>query len=196
MPDYQWMTYSDLAERFGISRDAARMLAKRRGWPKKSGNHPGAPVRLGVPEGERVPEHVPEQFPERFARENGANGADGAPERPIADRSSVHPAGVPLIPLSMAMDLMAADRSRSDRHLAERDALHLDSVRRLVAQVEAERSLWLERIDAAEIRAERLEQRLDQVLDQLLAARPPRRDSWWRRWFGVARRTEPEAGAE
>jgi hypothetical protein len=53
----------------------------------------------------------------------------------------------------------------------------------------AERSLWLERIDAAEIRAERVEERLDQVLDLLLAERrqPVSRVvpvSWWRWLFG------------
>ena len=40
-----------------------------------------------------------------------------------------------------------------------------------------ERGLWLERIDAAELRAERVEQRLDQVLDALLQRR-----TWWRFW--------------
>jgi hypothetical protein len=89
-------------------------------------------------------------------------------------------------------DLVADLRQRLDkqearhdaemaRRLAERDTLHLGHIDRLLAQVAAERALWLERVDAAEIRAERVEQRLDQVLDELLA---DRRRSFWQRWFG------------
>ena len=82
--------------------------------------------------------------------------------------------------------------------LAERDTLHLDTLGRLQAQTTAERSLWLERIDAAEIRAEQVEQRLDQVLDMLLTERRRTvvpevshmdREPWWRRWFGESRQT-------
>jgi hypothetical protein len=67
------------------------------------------------------------------------------------------------------------------------------------AQAAIERSLWLERVDAAEIRAERVEQRLDQVLDVLLSERrqpvasptgPGERAPWWRRWLGVSRRSD------
>jgi hypothetical protein len=67
--------------------------------------------------------------------------------------------------------------------------------------------LWLERVDAAEIRAERVEQRLDQLLEPLLQQRPapagrsepppaapapaaPAREPWWRRWFGASKRSK------
>jgi hypothetical protein len=50
--------------------------------------------------------------------------------------------------------------------------------------------MMVERIDAAEIRAERVEQRLDQVLDALLSERRQQagqgeRVPWWRGWFKV-----------
>ena len=70
---------------------------------------------------------------------------------------------------------------------------------RMQAQAAIERSLWLERVDAAEIRAERVEQRLDQVLDVLLSERRQpagqaepggEREPWWRRWFGVSTRSD------
>ena len=52
------------------------------------------------------------------------------------------------------------------------------------------RWMMVERIDAAEIRAERVEQRLDQVLDALLSERRQQagqgeRVPWWRGWFKV-----------
>ena len=61
--------------------------------------------------------------------------------------------------------------------------MHLELINRLQAQSAIERSLWLERVDAAEVRAERVEEKLDRVLDQLLEqqSRP-----WWRRWLGLA----------
>jgi|GEM_PF-5833751 len=78
------------------------------------------------------------------------------------------------------------ERAQAARQLAERDALHLDAIGRMQAQTAVERSLWLERVDAAELRAERVEQRLDQVLDVLLTERWP----WWERWFGHSKRSD------
>ena len=67
------------------------------------------------------------------------------------------------------------------RMLAERDTLHSDLVGKLLAQHGIERSLWLERIDVAELRAERAEQRLDQIVDDFVKQS---RLSWWQRLFG------------
>ena len=76
--------------------------------------------------------------------------------------------------------------------------LHLDLVGRLQAQAAAERQLFIERVDAAEIRAEWVEARLDQVLDVLLTERRQHVASqdgpWWRRWFGVSKRTKLGGG--
>ena len=69
------------------------------------------------------------------------------------------------------------------RHLAEIGRLqsqHAAEIGRLIDQVTAERSLWLERVDAAELRAEKVEAKLDQVLNQLLA---DHRRPWWVRWW-------------
>jgi hypothetical protein len=88
--------------------------------------------------------------------------------------------------LEMVADTVANERADTARQFAERDSLHLDTLGRLQAQAAAERSLWLERVDAAELRAERVEQRLDQVLDVLLTERrqpvPEPRRPWWRFW--------------
>ncbi len=69
------------------------------------------------------------------------------------------------------------------RHLAEINRLqgqHGAEITRLVHQVAAERALWLERVDAAEIRAEKVEAKLDLVLNEVLA---DRRRPWWKRWW-------------
>src|SRR5215211_3564834 len=41
-------TYAEIAERFGLEREAARQLVKRRRWPKWKGND--GQVRVSVPE--------------------------------------------------------------------------------------------------------------------------------------------------
>ena len=108
-----------------------------------------------------------------------------------------------MIPLDRAQEMVAEaiaqERAETARQLAERDTLHLGTIERLLAQAAIERSLLVERVDAAEIRAERVEARLDQVLDVLLSERRQltasqagngEREPWWRRWFGESRRTK------
>ena len=43
-------SYAELANRLGISGDAARQLVRRRGWQRIRGNFPGAPAIVLVPE--------------------------------------------------------------------------------------------------------------------------------------------------
>jgi hypothetical protein len=80
--------------------------------------------------------------------------------------------------------LASASESVAERsHKAEIERLqasHSGALAALQAQHRETLALMLERIDAAEIRAERVEQRIDQVLDTLLAECRP----WWRRWLG------------
>ena len=181
------LTYRELAHRLGITINSARIKARRRKWLVLPGNHPLDPARV----------EVPSEFLSRVAPcDVGDSGVTGGAT----------------VPLSQALEMVTAERDRADRRLAEaiaqerektairlaeRDTLHLGHVERLLAQASLERALWLERIDAAEIRAERVEQRLDQVLDQLLTQwRQPasrveisERAPWWRRVFGASKRT-------
>jgi hypothetical protein len=68
---------------------------------------------------------------------------------------------------------------------------HIDALDRLERQHMAERSLLIERVDAAEVRAELVEQRLNQVLDVLLQQRTVPAEPWWRRWFGARTQSKP-----
>ena len=130
----------------------------------------------------------------------------------IVESTNASPAE-PMVPLSALLEQAAQHRADLDdqqarhdadvaRRLAERDTLHLGHIERLLAQAAIERSLLVERVDAAEIRAERVEQRLDQVLDMLLTERRSvltrdetgEREPWWRRWFGESRRSKLGGG--
>jgi|SRR5690242_947716 hypothetical protein len=44
------LTYAQIGAKLGISADAARMLARRRGWERQTPNRRGAPVFVIVPE--------------------------------------------------------------------------------------------------------------------------------------------------
>ena len=96
----------------------------------------------------------------------------------------------------MVPGIRAEQQARADaqaaHHLAERDALHLDTIGRMQAQAALERSLWLERVDAAELRAERVEQRLDQIVDHLLHRLEPASSwrGWLGRWLGASKKSE------
>ena len=66
----------------------------------------------------------------------------------------------------------------------DRDRLHAEIVAGIRQDHRATVAMMVERVDAAEIRAERVEQRLDQILDQLLEQRRP----WWARLLELWRR--------
>ncbi len=71
------------------------------------------------------------------------------------------------------------------RRLAGRDTLHLGHIERLLAQVQAERLLWLDRPRAVPARPEGGEERLRSALDRMLATKlTARHRPWWRRWLG------------
>jgi hypothetical protein len=46
------LTYAQIADRLGITGDAARQLVRRRGWRRIMPNYPGAPAVIVVPEDE------------------------------------------------------------------------------------------------------------------------------------------------
>lgn len=215
MTEHQWLTYAEIAERFGISNDGARMLVKRKGWQKKPANYPRGPIRIDVPNDERQPEQPERAFPQG----DNPNVPEHSPteQPPVPERSDqlvTVSAVVSMVSEAVAQEraehLRREDQLRVDhaRQLENRDrqhaaelarisSLHLDLVGRLQTQAAAERSLFLERVDAAELRAEAAEaraaavdQKLHQVLDRLLerqtasTSTPAASWSWWARWFG------------
>jgi hypothetical protein len=163
------MTYEEISEHFGIGLDGARMKAKRRKW-RLVRNHPQDPVRAEVPTAFLAPRTVPNTQPNASANVRGGTAPSGAEHS--------------------LQTLFEDQRRQHAEELARIQSLHFDLVNRLQAQAAAERSLMLERIDAAEIRAEAAEARatavedkLHQVLDALLERR---RRPWWQGWLSAA----------
>src|SRR3954462_5830447 len=48
MDAVRWLTYEEIADALGIGRESARVIAKRKRWPRRAGNDRKA--RIGVPE--------------------------------------------------------------------------------------------------------------------------------------------------
>ena len=162
---------TEAAELTGATVEALRQRIKRRKLQGVRGNDGRLRVRLGTADiaaltatgrGDATPTKPTERPPEP------------PPERPVE-----RPVNALVAPLTGQP--VGADAGEL-RHLAEigrLQSLHAAEIGRLIDQVAAERSLWLERVDAAELRAERVEDKLDQVLNELLA---DRRRPWWARW--------------
>ena len=150
----RWLTYVELGQLLGISSTAARMHAKRRGWPRRSPNMIGERARVLVPDGAAVqPRAMHDQRAFVAQMYDGANSADQG------DQANVQAFCAAITALS---DALAAERERVIR---------------------AEQQIGQLRSDLADARAaERISSdaaaALRHQLDLLRARRP-----WWRRWF-------------
>ena len=218
MTEHQWLTYAEIAERFDISNDGARMLVKRKGWAKKPANYPRGPIRIGVPNDERrtersfpqgdnpnIPEHSPTEqtlVPHRSDHLVSGSSVVSMISEAVAQERAEHLRREDQLRTDHARQLEDRDRQHA-AELTRISSLHLDLVGRLQAQAATERSLFLERVDAAELRAEAAEARavavdakLHHVLDRLLdrqtgpSPTPEPSRSWWARWFGHSKRSD------
>ena len=210
----QWMSVADAARRLGVTRQAIQGRIKRNTIEHQHDNRGNPIVRVLTerqqpvsgaivdnvaampPEPHQRPADAPEMVPASLVRDmlesqQAAHGAVLVAVQDAADRRE-----------QQHRDQVEQQRADHAAELVRVQSLHLDLVGRLQAQAAAERQLFLERVDSAEIRAEaaearaeRVEQRLDQVLDVLLSERRQpvadqgEREPWWRRLFGTSTRS-------
>ena len=180
LDDPPWLTIPDAARKLGVTQQAIRNRIKRSTLVTSRNNRNQIVVQLPNIE------------------QTVCNPTDlGTVCQPFVPASDGTAAVSLPTALAMVADAVAAERahaaSETARQLAERDALHSGLVNWMAAQAALERGLMLERIDAAECRAERVEQRLDQVLDRLLERQPEGATFWrtfWGRWFGASKRSD------
>ena len=194
--DGDWCSVSEAARRIGVTRAAIQNRIRRHTLDTMTDNHGRPLVRVAVAGGATVyaatlrkvagdtvalePPHPAASVPDMIPMSSHRSEIDRLQQAHSAALAATQEQVEHLRAAIVRADAQAA------HHLAERDALHLDAIGRMQAQAGVERSLWLERVDAAELRAERVEQRLDQVLDVLLTERRP----WWSRWFGQSKRSD------
>jgi hypothetical protein len=159
----RWLTYAEAGQRLGISPEAVRQLARRRGWPRRTPNAYGGLATVLVPEEASVrPRPGADAVQEPYER-----GTTGQPvSGPVrADESGVRA-------------FEAADMIRLIRETMEglvtplREQLDRERARADRAESALADAVAAERIAAGAATG------LRHQLDILRARRP-----WWRRWF-------------
>jgi hypothetical protein len=196
----RWLTYAAAGELLGISPEAVRQLARRRGWPRRTPNAYGVQAQILMPEDVLVrprPGLTGGQPPyERGMTEQRVSGLDRADEPgdrafENADlirifRDTVEGLVTPLREqLTTANQWAEAERARADRaerHLEEErgcvdeERRRIDELRTALdrMRVELADAVAAERIAAGEATGLRAE------VERLITER---RRPWWRRWF-------------
>lgn len=156
--DGQWLSVSAAARRLGISRQALQQRI-RRGSVDCRRNNRGDPQIFVSNASALACVATPE--------------ADGASVAASMQQAAPEPAGQ--LSLNDVRELLGEQSERMERQhaaaLATLERAHRESTQLLV-----------ERVDAAEVRAEVVSEQLSALLDRL--SRP-----WWSRWFGTSKRS-------
>ena len=159
------LTYRELADRLGVSPDAARMKAKRavsKGrWRIIPGNHPNDPVRvelpvIDIPQAERV-------GGEQAQRSSG-DRAGGTVTRTSTD---------------VLTDIVAALQSAQDRVNQLTDALTAEKDQHRQTAIELAQTETREMGTLAEV------ERLQATIAELQEALHRTRRSWWQKLLGL-----------
>jgi len=165
--DDRWLSVSEAARQLSVSRQAVHHRIKRGTVDSRKGNRGQTLVR--------IPSTVAVLVPSGTVASSSSTVDADRPPKPVQEAPELMPRSVHkevVEALQAALDAARSDmETERQRHDAE--------VERLVGQVHAERSFWIERADAAEVRAEAAEQRLAD------SRRP-----WWSRLLGHSKKSE------
>ncbi len=175
MGDLEWVSVSEAARRLGVSRTAIHNRINRGTLSRMTDNHGRpliqVPVTVSVAKCHAMsPDTVtptPAQAPPPEPRQASASAPDMVP-------LAVHRETVQAVQAAYGDQI---ERLRTD--LESERQRHVSEIERLVGLVHAERQFWVERADAAEVRAEAAEQRVAE------ARRP-----WWTRLLGASKKTD------
>ena len=159
MTEGAWLTYSEAGRRLGLTADAIRHRVKN-GAMIGSRSNSGRPLVYVGPEKAEIA---------------SGNSAPEKTEIPEKAESVGHDF------VSALQAVIEHERAESRREREANEARHRAEIERLIGQIHAERSFWIERADRAELVAEHaaaqaadLAKRLADLSEQI--ARP-----WWRR---------------
>jgi len=195
----EWLPVPDAALRLGISESAVRSRVGRRTLRARKGNHGSLVVFVGEVSVKRrsfVGEASPPTSEPRQTLQDGSEVVPLSLHREIVEALQAA-SGEAVAALQNQIDQLRTNvaeqaiQHRTD--LATERQRHEAEIERLVGQIHAERSFWIERADRAEVvaeqamaRADELVRRMADLVDQV-ARQPgqkPQRRAWWRRWFG------------
>ena len=154
--DERWMTYAEAGRSLGISAEAARQLAKRRGWPRQTPNEHNAYARVLVPLDTTVRSHP---------ASDGVQPPDDRPfnSAPVADLIALLTAECEA--RGRADERADRAEARADRAEARTDAAEVRAVR-----AEARADQVRDQLDAAEAQLREARAAADRARDQAHAA--------------------------
>lgn len=128
MSDTRLMTYDEIAEACGISRESARQLVMRRRWRKEKGNDGRARVEVPI-----------EKLPSGYTSDDTSSNPSDRTRRQVPDEADEEPIG------TVAIEALT--------RVIERQEKELEEVRAALAQVREERNAA--RIQIAQIEGAR-----------------------------------------
>jgi hypothetical protein len=161
-----WLTYAQVGELLGISSSAARMVARRQGWPRRSANAVGAFTLVLVPDAVVVQRCA---AGERRTLEPDQRTHDApavAPNGDDRDEPATSAANEPATSAANEPATSAANDAASSAPFSAAVTAFGAAVAALSATVEAER----ERVARAERRIAEVSARAEQQIEEVYAA--------------------------
>lgn len=174
--DVELLTYDEIAERFGITRESARQLVLRKHWTRRKGNDGRARIEIPV-----------DALPPTISSSVASNGSSETTSD-LSEMTRALNRHIERVEQTLASAVEKAEDLAVERDAAraaareierERDAAQ-EKERALAAQVESLRALMASEVRIAEMERDAARQaKADRDQWRALAARP-----WWKRLVG------------
>jgi hypothetical protein len=146
MEAVRWLTYEEVADTLGIGRESARVIAKRKRWPRRAGNDRKA--RIGVPEEVIASRNMMGNASGDSSDNPSGNDAPTVP--PTVPEHDLQQARIDIARLEARIDALSAILDAERRMFAEavqearaeRDRWHAQAERLAIAPPQAARRWW------------------------------------------------------
>jgi chromosome segregation ATPase len=179
----EWLTYSGLGERLGISSEAARQKALRYRWRRRTNNHGKAEVLVDLVE---VREQM-ERFPPRKPKTDQPSDDRQTPEDQQSDAQmfAALDAHIETLKAMVAKAEAIAEREReradNERSRADNERGRADRLQQRVEELLEERT---EMSDQQQEAVRGLERQIEDLRNIMEARAAEARRPWWRRLAG------------
>jgi hypothetical protein len=173
----EWLTYSDLAERLGVSSEAARQKAIRHRWPRRTANDGKAQVRVDI-------EDVKATMPVRRPKDDPPPDGRPTPDDPLSNPQVLAALGAHIETLK-AMVTKAESIADRERERADSERLRADKEQ---ARADAERTraddvyVRLEEALAERRKRAEMDDAIQREVTELRSMLERMRRPWWRRF--------------
>lgn len=179
----EWLTYSDLGERLGISSEAARQKAIRYRWRRRTNNHGKAEVLVDLVEVREQMERFPPRKPKTDQPFDDRSTADD--QTSDAQTFAALDAHIETLKAMVAKAETLAEREReradNERSRADSERGRADRLQERVEELLTERARMSDQQQQA-VRV--LEQQIEDLRGVMESRAAEARRPWWRRLAG------------